>query len=167
VPTKTAPVPMFNSSIDIPKPAREELVPLLNRQLALLSDLHSQTKQAHWNVKGLNFYQLHKLFDDLAAAVEPFVDTIAERVTALGGTAMGTVRMAASSSELPEYPTEPMDGEEHLRRLTERYARAAASAREAIHTSEEQEDPTTADLMTEISGKLDESLYFLEAHLQK
>jgi starvation-inducible DNA-binding protein len=167
VPTKTASVPMFETSIDIPKGAREELVPLLNRQLALLSDLYSQTKQAHWNVKGLNFYQLHKLFDDLAEAVEPFVDTVAERVTALGGTAMGTVRMAASNSQLPEYPSEPQDGEGHLRCLTERFAQAAASVREAIHASEEHEDPTTADLMTEISGKLDESLYFLEAHLQK
>ncbi len=54
------------TAINIPAAARAKVVGLLNQQLANLSDLYSQTKQAHWNVRGQEFYQLHKLFDDLA-----------------------------------------------------------------------------------------------------
>jgi DNA-binding ferritin-like protein len=60
--------------------------------------LYSQTKQAHWNIKGKDFFQLHEMFDELDAELLPHVDTIAERATTLGGTALGTARMAASAS---------------------------------------------------------------------
>ena len=53
-----------------------------DQRLADTSNLY--IKQAHWNAKGLNFFQLHELFDDLAGGVFPFIDMIAERATALG-----------------------------------------------------------------------------------
>ncbi|HET7009279.1 MAG TPA: ferritin-like domain-containing protein, partial [Anaerolineales bacterium] len=76
---------MFSTQIDLPLEAREELVGMLNQHLADTLDLYSQAKHAHWNVKGMDFFQLHKLFDDLAEMLEEFADVIAERATALGG----------------------------------------------------------------------------------
>src|SRR6476620_12591424 len=95
--TKTKPESgtTFTTRNDIPAENRAKLVSLLNQQLADTFDLMSQTKFAHWNVKGPNFYQLHKLFDELAEGLEEHVDEIAERVTALGGVATGTARQAA------------------------------------------------------------------------
>ena len=69
----------FKTKIDMPRRGRTELVTLLNARLADTFDLYSQIKQAHWNVKGKNFFPLHELFDKLAADVLPFVDEIAER----------------------------------------------------------------------------------------
>ena len=77
----------FTSKIDFTQTQRDELVRLLNQQLADTADLHSQAKQAHWNVKGMNFYSLHLLFDQLALSIEPYIDTLAERITTLGGVA--------------------------------------------------------------------------------
>src|SRR6476661_6395338 len=94
----------FKTAIDIPADVREKMVALINRQLADTFDLLSQVKQAHWNVKGPDFWQLHKLFDEVAERAEEWVDEFAERITALGGYAMGTVRMAATSSTLAEFP---------------------------------------------------------------
>src|SRR6187401_1893073 len=94
----------FETSIDIDSETREQLVNLLNQQLADTFDLYSQTKQAHWNVKGPHFIQLHELYDKLAAELTDHVDTIAERATALGGVALGTARMASAASRLPEFP---------------------------------------------------------------
>src|SRR4026209_2573628 len=94
----------FETRIDISADAREKLVELLNARLADSFDLYSQLKQAHWNVKGSYFIQLHELYDAVAESVLEFVDTIAERATALGGLALGTARMAASGSSLDEYP---------------------------------------------------------------
>src|SRR5260370_41843776 len=96
--------PMFKTRIELPEKDRHALIGLLNQRLADTADLYSQNKQAHWNVKGPNFFQLHELFDQLASDVFPFIDMIAERVTALGGLATGTVRMSASNSALPESP---------------------------------------------------------------
>ena len=96
--TATATLP---THIDLPETDREPLIELLNKRLADTADLYSQVKQAHWNVKGLDFFQLHQLFDQLAGEVFPYIDLIAERATALGGVATGTVRMAAASSTLP------------------------------------------------------------------
>jgi starvation-inducible DNA-binding protein len=51
----------FETRIDIPAERREKLIALLNQHLADTLDLYSQIKQAHWNVKGPQFYQLHEL----------------------------------------------------------------------------------------------------------
>ena len=89
---------MFETRNDLPVENREKLVDLLNARLADTFDLYSQVKQAHWNVKGPDFIQLHELYDMVAETVLPFVDEIAERATALGGLATGTVRMAAEAT---------------------------------------------------------------------
>jgi Ferritin-like domain len=86
---------------DLGVEVREKATALLNQHLADATDLYSQTKQAHWNVKGMQFSQLHELFDTLADSVEEFVDLIAERVTSLGGVACGAVRLSAAASRLP------------------------------------------------------------------
>lgn len=155
-----------HTSIDIGAEARNKLNTLLNAQLADTFDLFSQTKQAHWNVKGMHFIQLHELFDKLAEELEDHTDTIAERVTALGGTAQGTARMAAAASRLPEIPLELGAGKATVKLLVERYAKLAQSTRKAIDEADKLGDADTADLFTAVSRDLDKALWFLEAHLQ-
>jgi len=164
--TKTA-TPSFTTHIDLSQNDRQGLIELLNHRLADTADLYSQIKQAHWNVKGLNFFQLHELFDTLAAEIFPFIDTVAERVTSLGGVALGTSRMAAASSSLPEYPADATNGQEHLKALIDRYSIYVSNVRKAIDQADDHNDKTTADLFTEISRTVDKHLWFLEAHVQK
>lgn len=157
---------LFKTHIDMASETQEMMIALLNQQLADTTDLYSQTKQAHWNVKGVQFYQLHELFDKLANELIEYVDLIAERATALGGTALGTVRMAATASRLPEYPLDVSDSMPTVEVLVTRYANLAATTRAAIDTASSYDDMDTADLFTEVSRGLDKSLWFLEAHLQ-
>ncbi|MFE4107953.1 DNA starvation/stationary phase protection protein Dps [Almyronema epifaneia] len=157
----------YPTRIDLSADIRAQVVDVLNQTLAATLDLKTQTKQAHWNVKGMDFYQLHELFDEMAGELEGYVDMVAERATALGGTAMGTARMAASGSILPEYPVDAILGEEHVTALAERYAAYAKHVREAIDATDEMGDADTADLYTEISRTVDMRLWFLEAHLVK
>jgi starvation-inducible DNA-binding protein len=158
---------MFSTKIDLPEKSRQASVKVLNQQLADTTDLYTQTKHAHWNVKGMHFYQLHLLFDDLAKEVIEYQDLIAERATALGGYAAGTLRMSAASSALPEYPTDAVDGSDHLKALIARYSAYGAATRKAIETTDELRDRDTSDLFTQISRGIDKSLWFLESHLQK
>lgn len=157
---------MLTTRTDVPPITREKMTALLNQQLADTFDLYSQTKQAHWNVRGAQFYPLHLLFDKLAGELEEFVDLIAERVTALGGMAMGTVRMASSASRLPEYSFDHVDSLPSVQALAIRFASLAATTRAAIDTAGQHSDMDTADLFTEVSRGLDKGLWFLEAHLQ-
>lgn len=156
----------FPTHIDIKSGARGRLIAMLDQDLACTFDLASQVKQAHWNVKGKEFYPLHLLFDEIAEELVKFVDELAERITSLGGYAHGTVRMAAEHSSLPEYPTEIVDGHEHVAALVERFGTYAGRLRAAIEESERIGDPTTSDLYIEISRVVDKRLWFLEAHLQ-
>lgn len=101
----------YATRIDLEPKVRDQMAALLNQQLANALDLYSQAKQAHWNVKGMHFIALHKLFDDIAEEVLESVDELAERVTALGGQAQGTARMAAQHSTLAEFPSDLSGGE--------------------------------------------------------
>ncbi|MDJ0633986.1 MAG: DNA starvation/stationary phase protection protein Dps [Xenococcaceae cyanobacterium MO_188.B29] len=156
---------LYSTRIDIAEEVRVKVIDILNKTLAATLDLKTQTKQAHWNVKGTDFYQLHELFDEMAGELEEYVDMVAERVTALGGTALGTARIAASESILPEYPLDAVGGIEHITALADRYADYGKHLREAIDTTDDLGDADTADLYTEISRTIDKRLWFLEAHL--
>jgi starvation-inducible DNA-binding protein len=156
----------FPTRNDLPAATRKKMVALLDQLVADNSDLYSQLKQAHWNVKGPNFIALHKLFDKLAAGIAEEIDKLAERATAFGGVVHGTVRMAAQASRLPEYPADAFSGDKALKALADRYAALAESTRKGIDTAEDAEDKTTADLLTQTSAVLDKALWFLEAHLE-
>jgi starvation-inducible DNA-binding protein len=156
----------FKTRVDLAPGIREKMNALLNQQLADTFDLYGQTKNAHWNVKGAEFYALHELFDKLADYLSEYMDSIAERVTALGGTARGTVRMSSAASRLPEYPPEAIDSLPCVDAIAARFANVAATTRAAIDTATDAKDLDTADLLTEVSRGLDKGLWLLEAHLQ-
>ena len=156
----------FSTRIDIADSSRDELVELLNARLADTFDLYSQLKQAHWNVKGSDFIQLHELYDTIAESVLEYVDTIAERATALGGLALGTARMAAAASTLDEYPADAVAGMDTVAAIADRLGVYGASVRAAIEAALELDDQDTADLFIEVSRAIDKHLWFVEAHQQ-
>ncbi|MEL6440520.1 MAG: DNA starvation/stationary phase protection protein Dps [Cyanobacteria bacterium J06621_8] len=156
---------LYATRIDLAEDIRIQEIEILNQTLAATLDLKTQTKQAHWNVKGMNFMQLHQLFDEMAAELDDYVDLLAERVTALGGVALGTARIAANKSLIEEYDLDAVTGAEHLVALADRYGVYAQHVREAIGRIDNLGDADTADLYTEISRAVDKRLWFLEAHL--
>jgi starvation-inducible DNA-binding protein len=157
---------MFKTKNDLSEDVRSKAIELLNARLADAIDLQTQTKQAHWNVKGPNFIALHELFDKISEDVEETVDDIAERVVQLGGVAQGTARMSASRSSLSEYPTTAVDGRSHVEALSTVLSAFGRSARKGITDANDLGDLDTADLFTEISCGIDKWLWFVEAHQQ-
>jgi starvation-inducible DNA-binding protein len=98
--------------------------------------------------------------------VESYVDLIAERIVQLGGTAEGTVRMAAGRSRLEEYPLFIADGHAHVKAVSKALSAFGHEARKTIDQTDELEDADTADIFTEISRGIDKWLWFVEAHFQ-
>src|SRR3954468_744391 len=156
--------PIFDTRIDLND--RAQIIAILNARMADTLDVQTQAKFAHWNVKGNDFYQLHLLFDSVAEHVEEWLDMLAERATALGGRANGTLRQSAASSSIPEYPIEIVRGMDHVRALSDRLGALGNAYREAVDKCDALEDQGTADLFTELARKADQDLYFLESHIQ-
>lgn len=152
---------------DLSAHVRKEAVALLQPRLSDALDLEAQLKQAHWNVKGPNFFQLHELFDKIHSDVEDFADTLAERITALGGTADGRVQTTAKASALNEYPLAAHDGVSHLKLVAGALATFGKAVRAGIDAATAAGDADTADVFTEISRGTDKALWFVEAHLHQ
>lgn len=155
----------FPSHVNLAPEAREELIDLLNTCLASAIDLHWQVKQAHWNVRGSEFYSRHELFDEVAKTVRKQADAFAERAGQLGGYAEGTIRIAAKNSQLPEYDLQAVDGNAHVRAVVERVSRYAALLRDGIRRCDDLNEPVTSDILTTLLGEMEEHLWFLESHL--
>lgn len=166
--TKEAVMHLYQTRIDISEITRCKSIDVLNSLLATCLDLYSQTKQAHWNVKGMDFYQVHLLFDDVASTVFEPIDLLAERITAIGGVAKGTVADANASSLLPTYPnTEGMNERDHLSAIADRLAIFAKQLRDGLDKTDSWNDQVTNDIITQISREIDKKLWFVEAHMQR
>jgi starvation-inducible DNA-binding protein len=57
------------------------MIQLLNQTLVCTVDLHSQVRQACWNVKGNNFVLLHPLFATSVTELAVYTDLVAERIS--------------------------------------------------------------------------------------
>ena len=157
---------MHKTRIDLPEKNRRSLVDLLNAHLADAIDLKLSAKHAHWNVKGPHFISLHELFDELAGALDGPIDDMAERITALGGTADGVVALVARRTSLDPYPAEIAAGTAHVEALADAVAAFGRNVRRSIGQAGELGDEGTADLLTELSQEVDKQLWLLEAPQQ-
>ena len=155
----------YTSRLDLHEHVRKQACEHLQARLSDALDLEAQTKQAHWNVKGMNFMQLHEFFDSLHTVAEEFVDTIAERITTLGGIADGRIQTTAANTSLLEYALRTRGGEAHLQALAAAFGAFGKRVRSDIDTATEIGDADTADLFTQVSRETDKQLGLIEAHL--
>ncbi len=158
---------MHQTRNDLAANAKQASIALLNARLADGIDLALLTKQAHWNIKGPQFIALHEMIDGFRTEIDGHVDTMAERVVQLGGSALGTTQEVAKATALTPYPTTIHASKDHLAALIERYATAANLVRKGIDQAAEAGDANTADILTGYSRALDKALWFLEAHVQE
>ena len=156
---------IYTSRLDLSAHVRKGSITLLQARLSDALDLEAQTKQAHWNVKGRDFIQLHELFDRLHAKFEEFVDMLAERIIMLGGVADGRVQTTAKQTTLYEYALKASTGEQHLKAIAAVLGQFSKTTRMDIEASTALGDADTADVFTELSRETDKQLWFVEAHL--
>jgi starvation-inducible DNA-binding protein len=157
----------YQTHNDLPSNVKATSIAILNARLADAIDLALLTKQAHWNIKGPNFIALHEMIDSFRSELDTHVDTMAERIVQLGGTALGTTQAVAAATTLAPYPTDIHKTKDHLAALIERYADVGSTVRIAIDATAEAGDADTNDLLIAVSRALDKQVWFLEAHVQE
>jgi starvation-inducible DNA-binding protein len=156
---------MFKSPSHLSDHARINIADSLNARAADALDLYSQIKVAHWNVKGPQFAALHALFDAMATGVLAQVDTLAERAVTLGARAPITVRHAAHTSRLPEYPRATTRDIEHVQLIAERLEIYLQALRESRDAADAHRDADSADLLTQMITEAEKQGWFLRATL--
>jgi starvation-inducible DNA-binding protein len=142
---------MHKTRNDLAENARKSVSALLNARLADLIDLQLALKHAHWNVKGPNFIALHEMFDTMTDSYDAHVDNMAERITALGGTAMGSLQAVEKATSLDPFPADVFEGMKVVEALAGRTAALAKSVRRGIEETEEAGDADAADILTALS----------------
>lgn len=157
---------MKTPSVDLKSNTKTAVIDILNARLADTIDLALAVKQAHWNLKGLQFIAVHEMLDTFRATLDVHSDTMAERIAQLDGTPVGTIQAVGKATQLAAYPTDIKKVPDHLKALTERYAVLANTVRQDIDATDEAGDADSADILTTFSRDLDKDLWFLKSHLE-
>lgn len=150
--------------VSFPVRQRSQLGSELNKVLATIFDLTSQAKQAHWNVRGVHFRSLHKLFDVLFNGVHPFVDRVAERVAQFDVVVTGSVRDVVASTFLKPYPVNIhlMTWHDHVVHLAENCLRAMRLISRVVqNASHNFRDEATTTLLGELLEEIDKYRWML------
>lgn len=122
---------------------------LLNDCLADAHLLYFKIRKFHWNVNGDNFMELHKLFENHYEQVQEAIDAIAERVSKLGGIAIGTTEEFSKRSSLKEKPGKNPANPEMIKELLADHETIIRALRKGIDDADEKyDDAGTADFLT-------------------
>ena len=144
--------------------ASQQLADNLQVVLTDLIELQLQGKQAHWNIVGQNFRDLHLQLDELVLATRQFADDTAERMRALHALPDGRSSTIAKGTRLEEFPGGLVNTKDAVKLVTERVERAVQTMRE-VHDEVDEEDPTTADLLHEFIARLEQLVWMINAEI--
>jgi starvation-inducible DNA-binding protein len=142
--------------------ASKSLTDNLQKVLVDLVELHLQGKQAHWNVVGKNFRDLHLQLDEIIDAAREFSDTVAERLRALHAVPDGRSDTVAATTTLPEYPNGEVDTAETVDLITVRIEAVVGTMRD-VHDEVDEADPTSADILHAIIERLEQYAWMVSA----
>lgn len=145
-----------------PFKASEQLAAHLQQMLVDLTDLHLQGKQAHWNVVGKNFRDMHLVLDEVVDAAREFSDVVAERMRAVYVAPDARAATVAAQTSLAEFPPTEVDTADTVDLIVAAIYATSGTARR-IHDDVDGEDPTTADILHTILERLEQLAWMIDA----
>lgn len=146
--------------------ASTQLSASLQRVLVDLIELHLQGKQAHWNVVGTNFRDLHLQLDEIVDFAREASDTIAERMRALDVIPDGRSDTVAAATSLPQFPAYEHGTSEVVDLITAR-TYAAVDTLRTVHDEVDAEDPSTADILHQLIDGLEKLAWLIKSENRK
>ena len=152
--------------IGISEKHRTKVAEGLSRLLADSYTLYLKTHKFHWNVTGPMFQTLHLMFETQYTELATAVDSIAERIRALGFFAPGSYAEFAKLSSIKESEGLPK-AEEMIRQLVEGQEAVVRTARSVFPAAEKAGDDATADLLTQRIQLHEKTAWMLRSLLDK
>lgn len=142
--------------------APQRLRDSLQRVLTDLIVLHLVGKQAHWNIVGTNFRDLHLNLDELVDVARAGADRVAERMRAMHASPDGRPAVVAAQTSLPEFEAGEIDTHDAIDLVVRAIESCVGTVRE-VHDGVDEDDPTSADLLHEFIEKLEQQAWFISA----
>lgn len=146
--------------------ASARLTAHLQQVLVDMIELHLQGKQAHWNVVGTNFRDLHLQLDELVDFTREASDTVAERMRALDAVADGRSDTVAATTTLPAFPAYERSTADVVDLVVTRIYAAVQTLR-GVHDSVDDEDPSTADVLHQLIDGLEKLAWLVKSENRK
>lgn len=142
---------------------RDAVIDILNHTLANEMILSAKTRTAHWNVSGIGFTELRRVYQSQYHNLNDIADHIAERTRMLGGTAIGSLQELIEFSSMEEQPGVVPD----LLRLLADHEATIRSLRDAAKKcTQDYEDEGTANLLVKLIIQHEQMAWFLRSHIE-
>lgn len=153
---------MTDIDIGINKENRLEISEGLKRLLADSYTLYLQTHNFHWNVTGLQFRELHLMFEEHYTELAVAVDDIAERIRTLDVPAPGTYKEFAKLSSIKEVDGVP-SSTDMVTLLTQGHEQVIKTARQVLKVAQAADDESTAALVSDRMRLHEKTAWMLRA----
>ncbi len=144
---------------------RKAIADGLSHLLADSYTLYLKTHNFHWNVTGPMFNTLHLMFEAQYTELATAVDTIAERIRALGHPAPGSYREFSKLSSIKEASGVP-NARSMIQQLVDGQEAVVRTAREVFPTAEKAGDEPTCDLLTQRMQMHEKTAWMLRSMLK-
>ncbi|PSL31124.1 starvation-inducible DNA-binding protein [Planomicrobium soli] len=141
-----------------------ELNQELNVQVATWSVVYTKLHNFHWYVKGHQFFTLHVKFEELYNEATLHMDEIAERLLALGGKPVATMREQLELSVVDE-ATSKESSDEMVQTVVSDYDKIMKSLKHGMELAAEDNDDMTEDMLNAIHQNLEKHSWMLSAFL--
>lgn len=129
--------------------------------------LYTKTRNAHWNVEGIDFYAKHKFFEDQYEALDEMMDDVAERIRSIGHFAPATLKSFLQLTHLSEMAREQNDSAGFIKELLEDHERIITNLRSKINSfANEYHDLGSSDFITGLMEAHEKMAWMLRAHLR-
>ncbi len=136
----------------------------LNALLADYQVLYHKLRGYHWTVAGPNFFALHAKFEELYDDAALKIDGLAERIAALGGRPLYTMKDVLAVTRLSEDGGSPA-ANDMVVRLRDDYTTLNAALRAAAAAAGEAEDAATTNLLEGFADEQEQTVWMLNAYL--
>jgi starvation-inducible DNA-binding protein len=144
----------------------ESLIQALNKQVANWTVLYVKLHNYHWYVKGRHFFTLHEKFEELYNEAAVYIDDLAERILALKGKPVATMKECLEISSIKE-ATGIEKEEDMVKTISEDFSKMLGELQDAIHLAEEADDEGTADMLISIKKSLKKHVWMFNAYLEQ
>lgn len=152
--------------IDITDKNRAAVADILNTLLADEYVLYTKTRNAHWNVEGPHFMDLHKFFEMHYEQLDTIIDDTAERVRALGHFSLGRLKDFLGVTHLAEDSGKFTDSRHIIQTLLNDHETIICSIRKNIDkVSTTYKDAGTTDFITGIMEQHEKMAWMLRAQV--
>ena len=137
----------------------------LNEYLANQQVMYIKLHNLHWYVKGRSFFTLHGKLEELYEQTAGIMDDVAERLLALGGSPVGSLKKALALTSVKELEDVPISSDETIKSLISDVEYWIRDTKEIVRLAEEDGDGATADQFNGYLAEYQKLLWMLNSYI--